>query len=203
MRSLALSKLVYLTLVGTLVAGCGGQTIQRIDPDMTTDVSGNWNDTDSRLVSEEMTSDVLARPWLARYQTANDEARPTIIVGLVRNRSSEHIATETFTKDIERSFVNSGQVRVVSSSSEREGIRDERADQQDYSSPATVKKFGLERGADFMLLGTINSIIDAKGKDTVKYYQIDLELHDIQTNEKVWFGTKKIKKYIGKGKYKA
>ncbi len=203
MNALTLPRSWTLVLSVAILAGCGGQTIQRIDPDMTTDVSGNWNDTDSRLVSEEMIADVLARPWLARYQTANDEARPTVIVGQIRNRSAEHIATETITKDIERAFVNSGLVRVVSSRVEREGIRDERADQQDYSSPDTVKRFGLEQGADFMLLGTINAITDSKGKHSVKYYQIDLELHDIQTNEKVWIGQKEIKKYIGKGKYKA
>jgi hypothetical protein len=197
------ARMLALALATFLLAACGGRTIQRIDPDMTTDVSGNWNDTDSRLVSQEMIADVMSQPWLARYQAAHDNGRPTVIVGLVRNRSAEHIATETFTKDIERAFINSGLVRVVSTASEREQIRDERADQQDYSSPETVKKFGLEHGADFMLLGTINSIFDEKGKDSVKYYQIDLELHNIQTNEKVWIGTKEIKKYIGKGKYKA
>lgn len=199
----SLVKLASVSLVVLALAACGGKTVQRIDTNSTTDLSGRWNDTDSRLVSEEMVTDVLSRPWLTRYQASHDESRPTVIVGLVRNRSNEHIPTETFTKDIERSFVNSGRVRVVSTAAEREQIRDERSDQQDFSSPETVKRFGMEHGADYMLLGTINSITDEEGGDKVVYYQVDLELHDIETNEKVWIGTKEIKKYIGKGKYKA
>ena len=52
----------------TLVVGCGGKSVQRIDTDTTVDLSGSWNDTDSRLVSEEMISQVLAHPWLVRYE---------------------------------------------------------------------------------------------------------------------------------------
>jgi PBP1b-binding outer membrane lipoprotein LpoB len=59
-----------------------------------------------------------------------------------------------------------------------------------------MKKFGLETGADFMLQGNINSIVDAHKRQKVTYYQIDLELTNIQTNEKVWIGDKKIKKFI-------
>ena len=160
-RNFAVASCLILAVFA--LAACGGKTVQRIDTDTTVDLSGRWNDTDSRMVSEEMVTDVLARPWLPRYQANHEAERPTVIVGLVRNRSNEHIPTETFTKDIERSFVNSGLVRVVS----------------------------------------INSITDEEGGDKVVYYQVDLELHDIETNEKVWIGTKEIKKFIGKGKFKA
>ena len=59
-----------------------------------------------------------------------------------------------------------------------------------------MKKFGLEIGADFILQGSINSIVDAYKKDKVVYYQIDLELTNLQTNEVVWIGDKKIKKLV-------
>jgi hypothetical protein len=47
-----------------------------------------------------------------------------------------------------------------------------------------------------MLNGVITSIVDQYGKNKVVFYQIDLELTDLQTNEKVWIGDKKIKKAI-------
>lgn len=184
------------------VAGCGGKQVQRIDSDTTTDLSGRWNDTDSRLVSNQMVSAILTDAWLIRYQQAHPSDRPTVIVGTVRNRSSEHVATETFTKDIERAFVNSGTVRIVASSEERADLRDERTDQQDFSRPETVKRFGQEYGANYMLLGTINSITDQEEGDKVIFYQVDLELIDIETNEKVWLDQKEIKKYIGRGRFK-
>ena len=78
----------------------------------------------------------------------------------------------------------------------REELRAERADQQTNSANSTVKKFGLETGADFMLQGSINSIVDAHKREKITYYQIDLELTNLQTSEKVWIGDKKIKKFV-------
>ena len=60
----------------------------------------------------------------------------------------------------------------------------------------TAKKWGLELGADFMLQGTINSIVDSYKKEQVVYYQVDLELTNLETNEVVWMGDKKIKKQV-------
>ena len=191
-------RLIPLAVVAVFAIGlsaCGGRSVQRIDTDTQVDLSGNWNDTDSRLVSEEVIADALTAPWITRYEATHAE-RPTVIVGIVRNRTDEFIAVETFTKDMERAFVNSGRVRVVASSTEREQLRDERADQQDFSSPETVKAFGREVGADFMLLGTINKITDQEGGERVVFYQVDLELTSIETNEKVWIGGKKHKKFI-------
>ena len=47
-----------------------------------------------------------------------------------------------------------------------------------------------------MLTGTINTIVDQEGNKKVVFYQVNLELSNIETTEKVWLGDKKIKKYI-------
>jgi len=143
---------------------------------------------------------VLSRVWLTDFLTAKGK-KPVVIVGKIRNKSSEHIAIETFTKDLERELINSGKVRFVASSTERDQVRAERKDQQDFASSESFKKFYKELGADFLLSGVINSINDSYDGSEVKYYQIDLQLINIETNEKVWIGDKKIKKYIGKDKY--
>ena len=180
-----------------LLNGCGGsgKTVTRVEADSTIDLSGDWNDTDSRLVAQEMIKDVLDRPWLTNYQTSKGK-EPDVIVGTVRNRTSEHIQTITFIKNLERELLNSGKISFVANKEERQEIRDERADQQENASPETMKKFQQETGADFMLRGDIASIIDQEGGDKVKYYQVNLELVNIETNKKVWSGEKKIKKLV-------
>ena len=90
---------------------------------------------------------------------------------------------------------------MVASAEEREQIRDERADQQEFSSEESMKEWGREHGADYMLIGVINSIEDREGGEMVVFYQIDLTLIDLERNTKVWQGQKKIKKYITLGKY--
>ncbi len=180
-----------------LLNGCGGsgKTVTRVEADSTIDLSGDWNDTDSRLVAQEMIKDVLDRPWLTNYQTSKGK-EPDVIVGTVRNRTSEHIQTITFIKNLERELLNSGKISFVANKEERQEIRDERADQQENASPESMKKFQQETGADFMLRGDIASIIDQEGGDKVKYYQVNLELVNIETNKKVWSGEKKIKKLV-------
>ena len=184
--------IVCACLLTTL--GCG-RSVKRISPDEVTDLSGYWNDTDSRLVSEEMISDCLNGRWKDEHQRQKG-TRPTVIVGMIRNKSTEHIAIETFTGDIERAFINSGEVLMVASAEEREQIREERADQHSYASDETIKEWGKEKGADYMLGGVINSIIDQVKGEKVVYYQVDLTLIDLETNSKVWAGQKKIKKFI-------
>ena len=180
-----------------LIAGCGGggKTISRVEPDTAIDLSGDWNDTDSRLVAEEMIKDVLARPWVGEFK-GEKKRSPDVIVGTVRNRSAEHIPTTAFIKNLEKELINSGRVNFVASKEERTEVRDERADQQENASAESVKKFQKEAGADFLLRGDITTIIDKEGGETVKYYQVNLELVNVESNRKAWVGEKKIKKYV-------
>jgi uncharacterized protein (TIGR02722 family) len=181
--------------------GCAQKkVVSRIPADSETDLSGRWNDTDSRLVSEQMISNCLMHQWKSQHMMATTK-KPVVIVGVIRNKSSEHIAVGTFIGDIEKAFINSGEVTIVASPEEREQVRDERDDQQTYSSEETMKKWGRERGADYMMGGVINSIIDEEGGEKIIYYQIDLNLINLEDNTKVWTEQKKIKKYIGRQKY--
>jgi hypothetical protein len=198
----------YSLLTGLLLAfvlvGCRpSQKITRINPNTTTDLSGKWNDTDARLVAEEMIEDALSMPWLNQFNR-NNQKSPVVIVGRVRNESMEHIDTEVFTKELERAFVNSGEISVVASSEERADIRDERLDQQANASYETTKKLGQELGADFMLIGNINSIVDeaVDSRTLAVFYTINLEFVNIQTNQKVWIGNEKIKKFIERRNYR-
>ena len=198
MTSLPASTLALIALLcGMLVLPACSTRVERIEVDETRDLSGEWNDTDSRLVSEEMMRDVLARPWLDSF--INEKGNlPAVIVGEVRNLSHEHINVGTFIGDIERELINSGGVQFVASKSERGEIREERKDQELNASAETAKRMGEELGADFMLKGAINTILDTEGKEQVRYYQVDLSLISLADNRKVWVGQKKIKKFIKK-----
>ena len=159
------------------------------------------NDTDSRLVSEEMVNDALSRPWLLNFIRARKQ-QPAVIVGEVRNLSHEHINVNTFIADIERALINSGRLGFVASSEERIEIREERQDQDLHASEATRNPAGRERGADFMLKGSINTIVDAIDKKQARYYQVDLTLISLADNRKVWIGQKKIKKAIKRARFR-
>ncbi len=197
-----MKKVLNITLLIGLCAvvnGCGAALrVTRLNTIQVIDLSGRWNDTDTRLVSEEMIQDVLSSAWLSAFKEAHDKRKPVLIVGTILNKTHEHIEAEPFIKNIEKAIINKGEARIVTNSTFREKLRQEREGQEEFVSPETQKYFGRELGADFMLFGNINSIVDTAGQNKVIFYQVNLELADLETNELVWIGEKKIKKYIGK-----
>lgn len=197
-----MKKQIITVLLAVLPLACGSsRQVTRLDTNQVTDLSGSWNDTDARLVAEEMVKDALSRPWLTDFNRAAGK-KPVVTVGTIRNVTSEHINMETFSTDFERELINSGQVKFVASKEDRPEIRDERQDQQEFASAETVKKLRNETGADFVLLGSVKDIVDEiEGAKTV-FYQTDFQLINVESMEKVWIGTKKIKKGISEGSHK-
>lgn len=202
MTDMRLLKKMAVLVIIFWVTACAGPSVKRTEVEETIDLSGKWNDTDSRLVAEEMILDCLERPWLQRYEVSHPGKPPTVIVGTVKNRSHEHINTQVFTKDLERALINSGRVAFVASKDERVEIREEKADQQyGFTSRETQKSMSAEVGADYMLQGSINSIKDEiKGKYVI-LYQVNLELIEVETHLKKWIGQKEIKKYVKRSRF--
>ena len=182
-------KIFTVTIVFALAiafSSCATRKVSRVNTNEVIDLSGRWNDTDSQLVSAEMIDDLLGARWLPVYESQHNNKRPVVVVGTVTNKSHEHINSETFIKDIEKAIIKNGSVRLVQAGEKRQELRTERDEQnQGYTSPETAKKWGLELGADFMLQGTINSIVDSYKKEQVVYYQVDLEPTWKRTK---WFG---------------
>jgi hypothetical protein len=182
-------------------SACVTKHVARIEPTAVTDLSGRWNDTDSRLVANQLVQQSLGAGWAKRYTDTHGGEPPAIVVGTFANRTLEHIAVGTFVKDIENAFVTTGAARVVASGTERGELRSERTDQQQHARADTRAKQGQELGARYMLAGDLQAIEDVDGRERVVFYQIDASLIDLETNAKVWVGQHKIKKYIERSRF--
>lgn len=192
-----MKKLLMAFFVLPLLLACGTK-VERMDVNTTKDLSGKWNDTDSRLVAETMIQECLNGAWYAKALRESKGKEPVVIVGTVNNDTMEHINTGAFIEELQRALINSGKVEFVASSSERGEIRQERLEQDEYASEATRKAFGQEVGADYMLSGVLSSIVDQEGRKSVVFYQVNLKLINIETNKILWNGQKQIKKYVAK-----
>jgi len=192
------TSLLLVAMSSVMLAACS-TSVERLDAGEQVDLSGAWNDTDSQLVAEEMIEDSLSRAWISKF-VSSEGKDPAVIVGTIKNLSHEHINTNTFVANMERELINSGEVQFVASASNRQEIRDERADQDLNASEATRKEAGQEYGADFIMQGQINTIVDVDGTTQVRFYQVNLELISLKDNRKVWVGEKKIKKLISNSK---
>lgn len=195
-------KMAAAVLAGAAVmvaSGCNGPTyrdVKRVDPGTVVDVDYRFNDTDARQVWQGMVNDATFRGWMDRWIQEHNGQRPTIIIGPIKNNTQDYINQNLFTRNFEREMLNSGKVRVVSARNERGELRDERLQGQEWNSAATKKIMKNELGADLMLLGDINEVVQRSinGRVISQYYQVNLDLSDIESNEKAWIGTVEIKK---------
>ncbi len=183
-----------LILLLLILSSCARQ-VSRIDPSQQIDLSGRWNDSDSRQVAEKMTSELLNSTTFKEYASALGK-KPAIIVGQISNRTSEHIDANNYIKKFEVSIFNSGLADLVESEEFRDKLRLERAQQQDFADPATMAQWGKELGANLMLFGEMTSETDTANKSRIVNYVTTLFLTDMETNKRIWYGQHEIKKYI-------
>jgi hypothetical protein len=198
----AMSGLGVLGLCGVLASGAGlvgcapTREVTRIDPQTTVDVDYRFNDSDAREVYMAIVDDALKRPWIDNHVRERGGNRPVVIVGPVTNATQDYIDTRMITSSIERELINSGRVRFVAMKDQRDPIREEREQGQEWSRPETRKRMKFELGADYIVLGRI---MDDKprtldGGGGVSYFKAVLEVIDLESNEKVFIGEREIKK---------
>lgn len=202
-----MTRFTIATMLGALAmlgVGCYAEgpatTVQRVDPKAQIDLSGYWNDTDANMVAATMIRDCLSRPWSAKYK-ADTGRDPVVKLYPIRNRSSEHINTKFFTKQVEQELVNSGIVKVVAASDEAAAARQERVEQAEHASDSTQKQQQQEIGTDFLLNGWIVSQIDQVEGQSVRAYIVSMELINAETQQKVWIKTHQIKKVVNQAEY--
>jgi penicillin-binding protein activator len=187
---------VYLSVILLiLLFSCQTRSVTRIDPAKEIDLSGRWNDVDSRKVADQMIYDLFESESFKNYAKAKSR-KPVIILGQIRNKTSEHIDADNFIKKFEVVIHNSNVADLVESGEFRDKVRVERTEQQDYADPATAKRWGMETGADVMLFGDMTSEVDTYNNKRVVNYITTLYLTDLETNKRVWFGQNEIKKYV-------
>ena len=191
------SILVISALLSILFFSCESTEVSRYsDGETVKDLSGYWNETDIKIVCEELIRGCVSSPSVANYKK-NNGRNPIAIVGRISNKSSEHIDTAMVAKRFQTAIINSGIMDFVADSEQRLELRAEKADQAE-NAYETAKSIGNEQAADFMLQGTVYSHVDAEGNKSVRTYQVDAQLIDIESNRILWQDEKVIRKYVKK-----
>jgi uncharacterized protein (TIGR02722 family) len=196
-------KLISILIACAIVfSSCATSGVSRLDESYDEDLSGYWNDTDIRMVSEKLVGECLSSPWILDYLMSSKNMKPTVIVGNIQNRSSEHMDTTIISKKFEMALVNSGKVTTVADFNFKDDLRAEKLDQQYNASAETAAELGEEVGANFILQGSVKFNIDQVSKTAIRTYYVDMELINIQSGQKVWLGQDTVKKKVDKSSYR-
>jgi uncharacterized protein (TIGR02722 family) len=191
-----MNKLMVATTVGlvlTMAAGCAQKSVVRYGDATaveTTDIS--FGSTDLQKVAGEMTDSLLLSPVVG---TLTQNKRPVMFVERIKNKTSEHIDTESITDSVSTKLLRSGKFRFVDMS-RVEAAREQIKFQQDGGMVDTNKavNFGKQIGAEYMLYGNLSSIVKSNKDKSDVYYKFTLRLMDLESGLVEWADETEIRK---------
>lgn len=196
LKTRKISLFLCICALCMILASCTTSGVSRVDAGTQIDLTGEWNDTDVNIVCTSLLNECLASPRLDRFEITNGRL-PLVLVGTFRNESDEHIDTSIITAKMQNAIINSGRADFMASNSQRQETRAEIMSQQAWSNADQAKTIANEDAADFMLQGTVKTIVQKSGKTTVRTYFVYCEMVDIESGRIIWTGeNSEIKKVI-------
>ncbi|ATC97256.1 penicillin-binding protein activator LpoB [Pseudoalteromonas tunicata] len=197
MKKLFITSAITCTLL--TVSGCANRAVvsygdaQAVE---TTDI--NFGSTDLQKVATEMTNSLLLSPVVG---TLTQNNRPVVFVERLKNKTSEHIDTESVTDSISTQLLRSGKFRFIDMT-RVEAVKDQLTFQNEAGvvDPKKALAFGKQTGAQYMLYGNLSSIVKSN-KDTADvYYKFTMKLLDLESGLIEWADETEIRKTRQKAK---
>lgn len=181
--------LVIVTLV--FVAGCASQ-VKYGDASAVETTTTGFGSTDLQKMAEKMVDSLLTFPPIVEV---TNKSRPVLFVDRIKNKTSEHIDTESITDTISTRLLRSGKFRFVDMTKVEDVYR-----QLDFQSdsglvdPKTAVKIGKQIGAQYMLYGNLSSIVKSSDDKKDVYYKFTMKLMHLETGLLEWSDEKEIRK---------
>ncbi|MBY0554418.1 penicillin-binding protein activator LpoB [bacterium] len=185
-------KLTIALLLGTVLTSCGPKAFVKgeyDDVERENLMNDQWSETDMQIAVKTMVESMLKHNSIS-----NAKKMPIIMVTNLQNKTSEHIDTQSIMDMVRVDLQNSGKVAFVDKEA-REDISNE----YDYQnsgmvSEETKKSPGGQTGADFIVNGRLDSIVQEVGKDKSVYYKLTLNMTNLKTGVIAWTNYKQIRK---------
>ncbi len=184
---------VVVGFVAIMATGCANKAVVRYgDANAVETVDTNFGSTDLQQVAKQMTNSLVLSPVVGTL-TAN--SRPIIFVERIKNKTSEHIDTESITDSISTKLLQSGKFRFVDMT-RVEAAREQLEFQHGGGmvNPNTAIKFGRQIGAQYMLYGNLSSIVKSNIDKTDVYYKFTMRLMDLESGLVEWADETEIRK---------
>ncbi|MDF4862023.1 penicillin-binding protein activator LpoB, partial [Vibrio parahaemolyticus] len=164
-------SIIALLGLAVILGGCSNK-VSYGDAQATETTTIDFGSTDLQKIAAEMVDSMMMSGSVAAITR---DARPIVFVERIKNKTSEHIDTESITDTISTKMLNSGKFRFVDMD-RVEAVRkqlnfqntDELVDQR------SAIQFGQMVGAQYMLYGNLSSIVKSAGNDKDVYYKMTM-----------------------------
>jgi uncharacterized protein (TIGR02722 family) len=181
----------------SLLAGCANKSVVSYGDASaveTTDI--NFGSTDLQKIADQMTASLIQSPVVG---TMTVNKRPIVFVDKVKNKTSEHIDTESLTDSISTQLLRSGKFRFVDMTKVM-AVREQLNYQNegDLVNPNKAVQFGKQVGAEYMLYGNLASIVKTNSDKSDVYYKFTMRLMDLESGLVEWADETEIRKTSSK-----
>jgi uncharacterized protein (TIGR02722 family) len=189
-------SLISLLMLSLTVA-CGPKAFVKGDYDENVEeknlLNDSWSESDMQKAVHDLVASLIDHPAIAKANRP-----PIVMVTKLQNKTSEHIDTESIMDMVRVELMRGGKTKFVDKQA-----RDDVSDEYEYQnsgmvSNETKKGKGGQVGADFIINGRLDSIVQEVGKDKTVYYKVTLNLTNLKTNISEWSDYKQIRKKFRK-----
>ncbi|MBS1969255.1 MAG: penicillin-binding protein activator LpoB [Bdellovibrionales bacterium] len=186
------TTVVVATLSAMILSSCGEKAFVKgdyEDPEKTNLMNDQWSETDMQNVVKDLVASLAGHPSIKDAKNP-----PVVMVTQLQNKTSEHIDTQSVMDMVRVDLMKTGKVGFIDKEA-----RQDIADEYNYQNSGMVAKEskkgpGGQTGADFIINGRLDSIVQEVGKDKTVYYKVTLNMTNLKTGMIVWSDNKQIRK---------
>jgi hypothetical protein len=182
--------------LATLTA-CGGPRAftrgEYTDPNEIDLLSDEWAPSDLQLIAKKVVNSLQGSGAFANIQ-----GRPVVVVGKLKNSTSEHIDMQSLADKVQTALVNTGKFQFTDRASRQDVAEEYEYQGSGYVRPDKAKGPGEQIGAEYIMTGDRASIKQAVGSDEFIYYKMTAKLTNLRTGILEWTDEKELKKKFRK-----
>lgn len=179
-------------IVITLLLSAACETISYGDAQAVETTTIEFGSTDLQQTSAKMVDSLLSFPPIVQITS---KKRPVVFIDNIKNKTLEHIDTESVTDTISTRLLRSGKFRFVDMT-KLDAVKRQLNYQTNSGlvNQQTAVKVGRMIGAEYMLYGNLSSINKKNGSKRDVYYKFTLKLMHLETGLIEWQDEKEIRK---------
>jgi len=188
-----LVRILAVIFAGLVLASCAsGPKISYGDATAVETTTTGFGSTDLQSIAAKLVDDLISFPPIVQMTA---QRRPVVFVDKIKNKTTEHIDTESITDTVQTKLLQSGKFRFVDMTAVK-AVQEQMQFQMDSGmvDPGKAAAFGKQTGAEFMLYGNMSSIIKRNSSTKDVYYKFTLKLVNLESGIMEWAGEKEIRK---------
>jgi uncharacterized protein (TIGR02722 family) len=190
-----MKKLVFIApLIATVVlsTGCASTTVRYGDAQALSTTSTDFGSSDLQQIAASLVDSMLTFPPVVEETSRR---RPVLVIDRVKNKTMQHIDTESITDSIRARMLKSGKFRFIDRTTDSQAIDEVRYQQESgLVKKGTAMKFGQQMAPEYMLTANFSEIEQRNSDTRDVYYKFTMNLKNLTTGILEWSDEKEIRK---------